>query len=78
MPTPLQTLTTQALQLPPEEREALIGQLVASLEPVLTPEWHDEIARRVADMEAGRTQFIPADEALSRLSAHIQARRTAV
>lgn len=46
--------------------------------PTDTPEaiaqaWDEEIARRRADMEAGRTQWIPADEAMSRIRARITA-----
>ena len=29
--------------------------------------WDEEIARRVADMEAGRTEWVPADEVMARL-----------
>lgn len=79
MPTSLQTVIDQALQLSEEDREILIGRLTDSLEPAscLSPEWEDEIARRVVDMDAGRTEFIPAEEALARLSAHILSRRPA-
>ena len=61
-------LIAQALALTPVEREVLIRRLVISLDgdPEDTPEaiakaWDDEIARRVADMDAGRTQWIPAN-----------------
>ncbi len=74
----LKELENQALQLSPRERSELIHRLIVSLEgpPEDTPEaiahaWDEEIARRVADMEAGRTQWIPADEAMSRIRAKI-------
>ncbi|MBK6289916.1 MAG: addiction module protein [Gammaproteobacteria bacterium] len=74
MSTTLEKLEEQALQLPPEQRGQLIHRLIVSLdgEPEGTPEeiaraWDAEIARRVTDMDAGRTQWIPADEAMSRL-----------
>ena len=61
-------LIAQALALTLVEREVLIRRLVISLDgdPEDTPEaitkaWDDEIARRVADMDAGRTQWIPAN-----------------
>ena len=80
----LKELETQALQLSPRERGELIHRLIVSLEgePEDTPEaiaqaWDDEIARRVADMEAGRTQWIPADEAMSRIRAKISAAKSA-
>ena len=74
-----QALAEAALKLSPEERELLVERLIASLEqgPALHPDWHDEIVRRLADMRAGRTRFIPADEAMARLTAHIHARRPA-
>jgi putative addiction module component (TIGR02574 family) len=79
MSTTVQHVAEQAMQLSPEDREALVERLIASLEPgePLHPEWQDEIARRVAEMEAGRTRFIPADEAMAALAAHIHSRRTA-
>lgn len=76
----LKEVESQALQLSPPERGELIHRLIVSLEgePEDTPEaiaqaWDEEIARRVADMEAGRTQWIPADEVMSRLRAKINA-----
>jgi len=70
----LKELENQALQLSPKERSELIHRLIVSLdsEPEDTPEaiakaWDEEISRRVADMEAGRTKWIPADEVMSRL-----------
>jgi putative addiction module component (TIGR02574 family) len=80
----LEELENQALQLSPQERGELIHRLIVSLEGKVedTPEaiakaWDEEIARRVADMEAGRTQWIPADEAMSRIRARISAAKTA-
>lgn len=70
----LEELENQALQLSPKERGELIHRLIVSLEgePEDTPEaiakaWDEEIAWRVADMDAGRTKWIPADEVMSRL-----------
>jgi len=79
MPTPLEIIEAEAMKLSPQERGALADKLVDSLDPVdaLGPEWREEIARRVADMEAGRTRFTPADEAMAQLAAHIQSRRSA-
>lgn len=76
----LKEIEDQALQLSPQERGELIHRLIVSLESKSedTPEaiaqaWDDEIARRVADMDAGRTQWIPADEAMTRIRAKISA-----
>lgn len=78
MATILEKLEEQALLLPPDERGQLIHRLIVSLdgEPEGTPEqiakaWDEEIARRVADMDAGRTRWIPADEVMARLRAKI-------
>lgn len=80
----LKELETQALRLSPRERGELIHRLIVSLEGSAedTPEaiaqaWDEEIARRVADMEAGRTQWTPADEAMSRIRAKISAAKSA-
>jgi putative addiction module component (TIGR02574 family) len=79
----LEELESQALQLSPQERGKLIHRLIVSLEgePKESPEaiakaWDEEIARRVADMEAGRTKWIPADEVMARLRAKIKIAKT--
>jgi len=80
----LEELENQALRLSPKERGELIHRLIVSLdgEPEESPEaiakaWDEEISRRVADMEAGRTQWIPADKVMARLRAKIKAAKTA-
>lgn len=59
----------KALALPERERNALVARLLDSLEPELddSPQaiakaWDEEIARRVADCDAGRTFGIPAEQ----------------
>ena len=76
MATILEELENQALRLSPQERGELIHRLIVSLEgkPTESPEevaaaWDAEIARRVADVEAGHTQWIPSEEGFSRLEA---------
>ena len=76
----LKEIESQALQLSPPERGELIHRLIVSLdgEPEESPEaiakaWDEEITRRVADMEAGRTQWTPADEVMTRLRTIISA-----
>jgi putative addiction module component (TIGR02574 family) len=78
----LKELETQALQLTPQERGELIHRLIVSLEgdPEDTPEaiaqaWDEEIARRVADMEAGCAVWIPEEEVFARLDAIIEKAR---
>lgn len=74
----LDELEAQAMKLTPRERGELVHRLLVSLdgEPEGTPEeiakaWDEEIARRVADMEAGRTQWIPAEEVFKEIDAII-------
>jgi putative addiction module component (TIGR02574 family) len=76
----LKEIESQALQLSPPERGELIHRLIVSLEaePEDSPEviakaWDEEIARRVADMEAGRTRWTPADEVMAQLRTKISA-----
>lgn len=78
----LQKLENQALQLSPKERSELIHRLIISLDgaPEESPEviakaWDEEIARRVADMEAGRTKWIPAEEVFKKVDAIISAHK---
>lgn len=76
----LEELEHQALQLSPKERSELIHRLIVSLEgepkessEAIAEAWSAEIARRVADMEAGRTKWIAADEVMANLHAKIHA-----
>lgn len=77
----LQEIENQALQLTLQERGELIHRLIISLDgaPEEPPEvvagaWNEEIARRVADMEAGRTQWAPAEEVFKDIDALIAER----
>lgn len=72
-------LETQALALPEHERSALVARLLDSLETVLddSPQsvaavWEEEIARRVADFDAGRTQGVPYEQVRAELQAMLQ------
>lgn len=80
----LKELEDQALRLSPQERGELIHRLIISLEGPAedTPEaiakaWDEEIARRVADMDAGRTTWTPADEAMRKIRERIAAAKAA-
>ena len=74
----LDDVINQALKLDAEERRELIERMLETMPPVppLHPEWEAEIARRIADMEAGRSQGVPAEQALAEMRAMIDARRT--
>ena len=80
MAVTLKDIENQALQLTQQERGELIRRLIISLENIpedstesIAKAWDKEIARRVADMEAGRTQWIPAEEVMTRIRALIDA-----
>jgi len=59
--------------LPPEERQQLVAERLASLnEPAvseLDAAWSTEIAERLAAYDRGDIQAIPADEVLARVRA---------
>ena len=67
-------LEAQALALPASERSALVSTLLESLEgafgdsaQAVTKAWDDEIAQRVAEFEAGRTQGVPYEQVRAEL-----------
>ena len=75
MNTSLDSVTADALKLSAQERALLIERLVDTVLPAppLHPSWDAEIDRRAADMDAGATQFMPAEAVLADLRAMIAA-----
>jgi putative addiction module component (TIGR02574 family) len=78
----LKEIEAQAMQLPQNEQDELIHHLIVSRDraPEDSPEaiakaWDDEIARRVSDMDAGRTKWIPADDVFNEVDAIIAGQR---
>lgn len=70
----LKELENQALQLSPQERGELIHRLIISLEGPAedTPEavaqaWDEEIARRIAEIDAGTAVLIPHEQVLAEI-----------
>jgi len=70
----LKELENQALQLSPQERGELIHRLIVSLERPAedTPEavakaWDEEIARRVAEIDAGTAVLIPHEQVVTEI-----------
>ncbi len=62
MRTNAKKLLDQALRLPPEEREALAGELFESLgpaDPDAEKAWEKEIARRIKELDEGKDKAIP-------------------
>ena len=66
-------LLDEALQLPPEERSAMVLALLDSLdvddEVTAVRAWADEIRRRKTDLQSGAATAIPWSEAQARLRA---------
>ena len=75
MTASLKAVEAAALQLSAEERAELIERLIDTVLPAppLHPAWEAEIARRVADMDAGLTECIPAEKVFADLRAMIEA-----
>lgn len=71
MSTTLEALTAEAMKLSPAERTELMESLADSVLPPapLHPAWEPELARRVAEMDAGGVASIPAGQVLAELRA---------
>lgn len=70
----LTTLVEEALKLRPDEREALVQVLIASIsgEDGVNAAWSKEIAHRAAELENGVTQAVPLSEALAKIRAQLK------
>mgnify|MGYP003390295249 FL=1 len=75
MTASLKTVEAAAMQLTANERAELIERLIDTVVPPapLHPAWEEEIARRVAELDAGVVESIPAEEVFSRMRAMIEA-----
>ncbi len=66
-------LLAEALQLPPEERAALAGELIQSLDSKVDDDaeaaWSAEIRRRIERLDAGLASTVPWAEARRRILA---------
>ena len=69
MSSQLEKLQAQALQLPPEERSQLADRLITSLfeDHEIEAAWAEEVERRIADIESGRSKLVPVAEAIARV-----------
>lgn len=67
----LKELFQEAAQLPERDRATLAGLLIETLEPAPEPDveaaWSKEIARRVAELDAGSVETIPWEEVRAEL-----------
>lgn len=84
MAATLKDVEAQAMLLTPRERSELAHRLIVSLDSpaqdspeAIAQAWDEEIARRVADMDAGRTTWTPADEVMCRIRERICAAKAA-
>ena len=82
MATTLKEVEAQAMALSARERGELANRLIASLdgEPEGTPEeiakaWDEEIARRVAELDAGTAELIPAEQVFAEIDAMLKQAR---
>ncbi len=66
-------LLLEALRLPEEERAALAGELIESLDTEVDPDaeaaWAAEIRARVSEVESGHAKTVPWSEARRRIHA---------
>jgi putative addiction module component (TIGR02574 family) len=66
-----QELFEEAMGLDPDERAALTGLLIESLEPTaeegVEQAWLAEIERRMAELDSGSAEMIPWDKLKARL-----------
>jgi putative addiction module component (TIGR02574 family) len=75
MSSALEKLAAEAMKLSPQERADLADLLWVSVEPEADVEaaWDEEIQRRIGDLEAGRTEAIPAGQVFAEVRARIKA-----
>lgn len=61
-------IEAQALALSAEERVRLADRLIASVfeDEAIESAWSAEVEKRIADIEAGRAELIPASQAIVR------------
>ncbi|MDR7050286.1 putative addiction module component (TIGR02574 family) [Duganella sp. 3397] len=74
MQTPIELITTEAMKLTTDEREAIVQVLIASLENDAQADeaLAAEVERRIAEIENGTVKAIPVDEALAQIRASLK------
>ena len=79
MGTRMDEVLRQALNLPEEERAEIAGALLESIEPPADVEieqaWREEVARRIAALDAGQARTVPWEEVREQLYARLRASR---
>jgi len=73
MPTQLEIVQAQAMQLTLAERGELLERLITSLDtdPKVEAAWEQLADQREAEVAAGLSQFVPGDEVMTRLRARL-------
>lgn len=74
MSSQLEAVEAQALKLTAEERAQLADRLIASLfeDHEVEEAWAVEVERRIEEIESGRSELIPAAEAIARARAALK------
>jgi putative addiction module component (TIGR02574 family) len=69
MSTKAEELKTEALSLPPDEREDIARTLLESLDGDLglDPEWYAEMLRRLGEIKSGKAEMVPGEEIIAEL-----------
>jgi putative addiction module component (TIGR02574 family) len=72
-------LFKQAVTLPEEERAALAGLLLESLETDVDPDaeeaWSEEIRRRIDEIDAGKVELVPWSVVREQMNQRLRAKR---
>lgn len=73
MPSQLEYVQAQVMQLTAAERGQLLERLIASLDtdPEVEAAWEQLADQREADVEAGLVQLLPGDEVMASLRARL-------
>ncbi len=74
MPSNIEVVEAEALQLPAADRARLVERLIASLDtdPEVEEAWAAEVERRNAEVESGAVSLIPGPDALAELKAQFR------
>lgn len=72
----IETLVSEAMQLPPDQRLTLAHRILSSVEPPASAQvdtaWDEEIRRRIARYDAGETKSIPASEVFAEVDQRLR------
>lgn len=74
---PYEQVKDEALQLPLEDRSRLASRLLESIDDDddVSPEWLEEIRRRVKEIKNGTAKMVPHDEVMSNVRERVAKRR---